>query len=319
MQILFKAKVSGFTYVNKSGKTVVVPEYERNTVVSPETERRNTLIVELYKDGKSCPEIAKLIGIDTSSAWKIVSASGHQRTHQEAMALRMKKYPNLSEQRGKAGVFHSQKNGKWIPTGSRYEYIRMNQLENDPDVLSFDRCGDRIPYDFNGKIHFYIPDLMVKYKDGTVIIEEIKPDHQIAMDVNQIKAAAAQKFYAERNIDFRFITQTDIGLDYIKNFDWSGFAAISETDLAAERREKERKRQREAKRALELKLTEEQKELRRQSQRDYYRKKIGTMTDEERAKKNKKNAEAAARYRSRKMTKSIPLIFAASSFNLALI
>ena len=94
-----------------------------------------------------------------------------------------------------------------------------------------------IPYKspLDGKIHRYFPDFFVKYKDSkgntrTVVIE-IKPKKEVEMPeqnpkrrtkswsnrvqtwvVNQAKWKAAAEYCADRNYEFRIMTEEDLGI-----------------------------------------------------------------------------------------------------------
>lgn len=297
--LFYKSHVKAFQYRNKSGTLVKVPAYERKKRESITSEAERGHIIERYCSGESCPEIAVSTGYDTSHIWNIVRAAGKMRSHSEAMALRMAKYPNLSEHRGIQGAFHSEKNGTWIPTGSRYEFVRMSQLEEALDVKAFSRVKDRIPYEYGGRIHYYIPDINVLMDDGTQIVEEIKAAYQTDEPKNLAKFAAAKDFYDAKGIQYRIVTESDIGRSVIANFDWSGFSAIPND----KRREKERIRQRDAKRELERRLTPEAKEIRSAKYREYHEKRKTTMTPDQQEAKRRRNAESQRLSRAKKLMK----------------
>jgi len=94
-----------------------------------------------------------------------------------------------------------------------------------------------IPYisPLDNKVHRYFPDFFIKYKDRyekqRTMVVEIKPKRQIEMPnqnpkrrtkawahsvqtwvVNQAKWKAAKEFCADRNYEFKVMTEDDLGL-----------------------------------------------------------------------------------------------------------
>lgn len=298
MILFFKSRVKPFSYVNANGSIVHVPGYERKDAARGQSNETRASFLIRYRAGESCPEIAASVGMSTSAVWKVIKDAGAIRSHSEAMALRMEKHPNLSEHRGVQLAFHSKKNDAWLPAGSRYEFIRMDQLENDPAVLRFDRSRDRIPYEVDGVKRHYIPDLVVTYMTGVVEVEEIKPRDMTLGAKVHAKTKAAMKFYRERGIGYRVVTEEDIGWDSIRKFDWPGVSGVINADLQEQRQEKERSRQREAKRKqLDAMSTEERAERNRLQRENY---KAKQLTDSELAERRRKNAEAQRALRSRR-------------------
>lgn len=309
MILFFKSWVKPFTYVNAQGTTVHVPGYSRKDAQRGVPDDVKASFVRRYQAGESCPEIAASVGMSTSAVWNAVKDAQAIRPHSEAMALRMAKHPNLSHHRGVQLAFHSQKASGWVPAGSRYEFIRMDQLENDPAVLKFERTRDRIPYSFDGAEHHYIPDLTVKYIDGTVVVEEIKPRNMTLGGKVHTKILAALEFYRKKGVAYRVITEDDIGQDTIRHFDWTGLSGLINADREAERQEKERDRHRESKRKKLASMTDDERAERNRLQRESYRAK--EWSEEALAERRRKNAEAkkASRARKSEMTKSTVALF----------
>jgi hypothetical protein len=74
----------------------------------------------------------------------------------------------------KHGIYH-RNNGDVEYYRSSYELIRMQELDNDVDVISWTtKHGIKIPYDDNGIAGMYIPDFLISYIDGKTILEEVK-------------------------------------------------------------------------------------------------------------------------------------------------
>ncbi len=122
-----------------------------------------------------------------------------------------------------SGLFWSTKNNKEYTFRSTYEFAYFFMLENDDSVESyivepFDILY-RSPKD--NKIHRYIPDIIVLYRDGSLKIIEIKPKCMTTDPVVEAKAKAAKKYIKMYRLDatYEFITEEDIfhtSKDYMK-------------------------------------------------------------------------------------------------------
>jgi len=122
-----------------------------------------------------------------------------------------------------SGLFWSTKNNKEYTFRSTYEFAYFFMLENDDNVESyivepFDILY-RSPKD--NRIHRYIPDIIVLYKDGSLKIIEIKPKCMTTDPVVVRKAEAARKYIKMYRLDatYEFITEEDIfntSKDYVK-------------------------------------------------------------------------------------------------------
>lgn len=256
-------------------------------------------IVARYVAGESCPEIADFLGISVGAAWSAVQSAGAGRSHSEAMALRFAKYPSMAEKRGKVSVFHSAKCMRWIPTGSTYEYLRMEQLENDPSVASFSRCRDRIQYELDGVVRFYLPDIEVLLIDGCVRVEEVKPNAFISSADVVAKTQAALEFYAILGKSFVVITEDEIGWDRIRNFDGGGLSSLSDEALAEVRREREKERQRKSKAAKLAAMSAQERAEHNRRQSESYFARTRQATQECIEDRRRKNREAQRRRRQR--------------------
>ena len=62
--------------------------------------------------------------------------------------------------------------------------------------------------------HHYFPDIKIKYKNGKVIIVEIKPLRRTLDDINLTKFEAAKKMYGD---NFVILTENEIYSDNFKN------------------------------------------------------------------------------------------------------
>lgn len=187
--------------------------------------------------------LSRSLGIATATVARILRDCGISlRSQSEASALRAARVMEAGRRNGTYLVYQSSKSKKWIPAGSSYEYLRMQQLDQDKNVVTFDRCLDRIKYELNGKTHHYTPDLTVVLRDGTIRVEEIKPAALLADWRVKAKETAARSFYAASCTRFEMITEANIGLDAIKNFKAEGLAAITTDEVETWRKRIERER-----------------------------------------------------------------------------
>ena len=112
----------------------------------------------------------------------------------------------------------------------------MEQLDNDKNVIYWEKCSDRIPYiDHNGISHYYIPDIKI-FTKNKIIVEEIKPKILVDKELNKIKFEYAEKYYNNINIEFIVVTEDKIGIDNIKSFNPDGLMKLTK-----EMRDKQRK------------------------------------------------------------------------------
>jgi len=72
------------------------------------------------------------------------------------------------------GYVETQKSGR-LYFMSSWERRRWLELDADPDVVQFTRHPCRIPYQWEGNQHLYLPDVLIGYTDGSKVLEEIKP------------------------------------------------------------------------------------------------------------------------------------------------
>lgn len=91
-----------------------------------------------------------------------------------------------------------------------------------------------VPY---GEHRRYQPDFRIEYTDGRVVIEEVKPFAYLSKETNVAKFAAARMFLAPKGIEFRVITEREIGFSAIKKARVFGLAGPSEEERAARKRE----------------------------------------------------------------------------------
>ena len=301
MIIFLKAKVKGFTRIRNGVASYVQPHERRDTQASARnlTPEQKSTALKLYKDGRGIKEIANTTGMHVATVTRIAKKAGIVRTVSEAQAVRAAREPIGRSDIGKKGAFHSEKNGTWFATDSHYEYARMNQLENDNDVISWRRCSDRIPYQYSGKSALYVPDIEVIRRDGSVSVEEIKPIKFVKDQKNQAKFEAAREFYGNAK-QFYVVTETEIGR---KNIDCLADVGHSEIPLD----ERKRKRIESVNRYVAKKSPEERAAM-NEAARLRELAKRRAMNEEEREAYNKAARDRRAAKKAQKLTKSLPLI-----------
>lgn len=108
--------------------------------------------------------------------------------------------------RGTHGLYRSKKNNRSFRYDSSWELIRMKFLEHSKDVKSYKKCPIRLVYKINGKEHYFFPDLLIKYHDGTKVLEEIKPRPLIKLPINKAKFKVARIYCKSANLVFRVIS-----------------------------------------------------------------------------------------------------------------
>ena len=58
---------------------------------------------------------------------------------------------------------------------SGWEQRRWQELDADPQVVTYQRSPCAVLYDWDGSVHRYVPDVLIHYDDGSKVLEEIKP------------------------------------------------------------------------------------------------------------------------------------------------
>lgn len=112
-----------------------------------------------------------------------------------------------------SGSFYSKKNDDHYPYKSSYELAYLMKLEEDPSVVKFLYEPFSIPYiDFYKKQRAYLPDFLVLYETGKILITEIKPTAMLVDFDVKAKAKACREFIAATytNVEYKFITEKDL-------------------------------------------------------------------------------------------------------------
>lgn len=117
----------------------------------------------------------------------------------------------------KEGKFFSFKNDKFIKYRSSYELFVYEFLEKMKKVKSYEVEPFHIEYlDENLDIRRYIPDILIKYVDGSMELVEIKPRNFISLPSNKCKFLAAEKFCKINGLSFSILTSKKGSTDISK-------------------------------------------------------------------------------------------------------
>jgi hypothetical protein len=196
-------------------------------------------IVRIYvQEEIGAPAIAKKFNLGVRVTNLIIKQRGATRTKAEANGISSTRTRTIGIG-SKQYHYHSEKTGRWEFAASKYEAVRMLQLDADENVTAWTKDVPRIKYD-EGKT--YIPDFIIFYKQGRVVVEEIKPAVFVSLEINIKKWKAAKEKMAESNIEFRVVTENEIGRKEIKEFKASGFAASVQEVRDTIRKSKQSKR-----------------------------------------------------------------------------
>lgn len=116
--------------------------------------------------------------------------------------------------RYKKGYYISIRNNTKIWYDSSWKLSRMKQIDMDINVEKWSKNKIKIKYlGEDNQYHIYTPDLLINYKNGTTIIEEIK-GRISKKDV--LKMEAAIPYLKNINIEYKLIQKYDIYNDYIE-------------------------------------------------------------------------------------------------------
>jgi len=106
---------------------------------------------------------------------------------------------------GNKSYFVSVKSNETMFCASNLERLRMESLESDDEVESFtNKHGIVISYTHNNRSRRYIPDILVKYRSGKTVLEEVK-GYVRDQSVLNAKKAAAEEFASDNNMEYKIV------------------------------------------------------------------------------------------------------------------
>ena len=216
--------------------------FERVAHNKTDEKIKNKIVAE-YSDGLNICELHEKYGFGTTTIARWVNEAGEMRSLSSAFSLSANK--GRKHFRGSNLPWYSEKNKRWFVADSLWEAVRMEQLDKENDVVCWEKNTERIQYvGLDKKQHYYIPDFKIFYTEK-ISVEEIKPSNLVDDETNQIKISTAQKYYAEIGIEYKVITEKEIGIDNIKNFNSDGLISYTQELRKQNRKERRNKRARE--------------------------------------------------------------------------
>jgi hypothetical protein len=170
---------------------------------------KNLKRVRLLQKGVKQSETTKIKRIETRKRNKkgktIFSVQARENLSKGAIKRILNGHDNYA--RGKKGYLYSIINKRKIWYMSSWEKLFYIFLEKNSFIIQEYREQPlRISYNFNGSIHNYIPDVLIKYKSNKKQLIELKPLFKLKELKTMAKISAAENFCLNNNIVFTLIT-----------------------------------------------------------------------------------------------------------------
>lgn len=168
-------------------------------------------VERLYLGGLSARTVAAKLGLKDFTVKEWLSDAGLIRSMSEAAALSVANGHARSRKSCRLW-YDSPKTGERHFAESSLEFLRMQQLDADPDVAAWHRCRLRVRYKSpSGRVRHYVPDLFVLRRDGSAWVEEIKPEALTQDAVNRAKFWACRTLCMLMGWGFAIQTETEVG------------------------------------------------------------------------------------------------------------
>ncbi|WP_375102268.1 TnsA endonuclease N-terminal domain-containing protein (plasmid) [Paenibacillus sp. RS8] len=119
---------------------------------------------------------------------------------QELESLQIRLKENIIREYPKSVLFSKMQKSATLRSPLE-EKVIMNMID-DPDVKLIEIEPFTIPYEFEGKSHNYVPDVLVHYQNGKKMLIEIKVSGDIIASKNQAKFQAAEIFCVKHEMIF---------------------------------------------------------------------------------------------------------------------
>ena len=111
---------------------------------------------------------------------------------------------------GHSGYYKAKRLRRWFHYRSSIELNVIKVLDEASDYIEdFDTECFYIPYDFKGAQLNYVPDLILKTKNGKTFVIEVKPAAQLEEEKNVAKWATARRWCWKQGCKFFVITDKD--------------------------------------------------------------------------------------------------------------
>ena len=125
------------------------------------------------------------------------------RTHQIANG----EFNVLKNSNGNKGFYTSNKTNKTEFYDSELELVRMMMLDDDISVINWTKEHSIIiPYEYKGITKNYVPDFLITYTNGGVVIEETKGYDPKA----KLKKEALKKYCKDNEFTYNWIEQNEL-------------------------------------------------------------------------------------------------------------
>lgn len=112
----------------------------------------------------------------------------------------------------KKGKHKNKKTNQYEYYRSNFELVYMKKYDLDDNIITYTvKHGIRIEYEYNDKLHSYIPDFLVEYKDGSKKIIELK-GRVYDEGILSRKIEAAKQYCKNNNMEFEIIYQKDTNI-----------------------------------------------------------------------------------------------------------
>ena len=102
------------------------------------------------------------------------------------------------------GWMYSRRNKKWIYCRSQLEWAWCQIFETSKAVHRYYVPSVEIRYEWEGRLERYRPDFRVRYKDGTTVLVEVKPEAMWKVPQNTAKWNAAREWCEYRGVETTF-------------------------------------------------------------------------------------------------------------------
>lgn len=170
-----------------------------------------------FKKAKCCSDSCR--AKNTQKNMSVKTVENRRRLCSEKLLARYKSTPSMLEKnvnnllsakfygktRTKRGTYFSTKNNINITYRSSWEESVFLWLDKNEEVSSYECEKLRLKYKDpknNSLDKIYIPDILLKYKNGKEILVEIKPKAFFNDPINIEKFKAAKEYCKQNNIDF---------------------------------------------------------------------------------------------------------------------
>ena len=116
-------------------------------------------------------------------------------SHTYEVASKLSRQREVSpDSEGKPGTFFSQKMSREVQYESLLEMHFLLKLEQIKEIVLYQEQPFAIPYELDGILRTYYPDVFFVIEDGRGVVVEVKPRYQMALHENLTKWSALQKY-----------------------------------------------------------------------------------------------------------------------------